>query len=171
MENHIIDLIKKSLIYFDNQNNKYNKFLKDTEIHLNINNKKILNKITFEEIDNRLNFETEILGIFNHQSNVFLWSWALPYLGINETKISKELLNYGLKLEPNSNTISHFYLKSLLVNARNYIESDFDLELIQAISSYILKDKFSFIYPTNTLNKEKRNIIITTYFLVKISSN
>lgn len=167
MENHIIDLIKKSLTYYDNKNNKYKQFLKNTKI--NINDKKILSKLTGKQIDNKLIFETEILGIYHYDSNVFLWSWSLPYLGINETKISKELLNYGLKLEPNSNTISHFFLKSLLVNARNYIESDFDLELIQAISSYILKDKYDFIYPTNTYNNEKK-IIITTYFLVKISS-
>jgi len=167
MENHIIDLIKKSLVHFDNQNNKYNKYLKDTEIY--IDDKKILSRKTGKEIDKMINFETEILGIFNHQANVFLWSWSLPYLGINDTKISKELLNYGLRLEPNSNTVSHFFLKSLLVNARNYIESDFDLDLIQAMSSYILKDKYSFIYPTNTYNNEKK-LIITTYFLVKISS-
>ena len=168
MDNHITDLIKKSLIYFDNQNNKYNKFLKNTKIH--INEKKILNIKDDKNIDDSLKFETEILGIFNHQPNVFLWSWSLPYLATNETKISKELLNYGLKLEPSSNTVSHFFLKSLLVNARNYIESDFDLDLILALSSYILKEKYSFIYPTNTYNKEKK-IIITTYFLVKISSN
>lgn len=168
MENQIIDLIKKSLMHFDNQNKKYNKFLKNTELH--VYDKKILSNITKNEIENSLNFETEILGIFNHQLNVFLWSWSLPYLGINETKISKELLIYGLKLEPNSNTISHFFLKSLLVNARNYVESDFDLELIQAIAAYILKDKYTFIYPTNTYNKEKK-LLITTYFLVKISSN
>ena len=105
MENHIIDLIKKSLVHFDNQNNKYKKYLKDTTIY--IAERKILSKITGE--DKKLNFETEILGIFNHQSKVFLWSWSLPYLGINDTKISKELLNYGLRLEPSSNTVSHFF--------------------------------------------------------------
>lgn len=173
MENHIIELIKKSLKHFDTQNNKYSKFLKNTKFThplLNVNDKKILNKIDGNEIDNTLIFNNEILGIFSHQTNVFLWSWSLPYLGINDTIISKELLNYGLKLEPVSNNVSHFFLKSLLVNARNYIENDFDLELILAISSYILKDKYNFIYPVNTYNKDKK-IIITTYFLVKISSN
>jgi hypothetical protein len=167
MENHIIDLIKKSFIHFDNQNFKYNKYLKDTILR---NNKKFLSKKTGKEINNKLNFETEILGIFNHNLNVFLWSWALPYLKMNETKISRELLNYGLQLEPNSNTVSHFFIKTLFVNARNYIESDFDLELIQAISSYILKDKYNFIYPSNTYNSENK-LLFTSYFLVKISSN
>ena len=168
MENHINDLIKKSLIYFDNQNDKYKMYLKNTEIYLI--EKRIVNKITKKNINNKLKFETEILGIYNHPTNVFIWSWSLPYLDINDTKISRELLNYGLKLDPSSNTMSHFYLKSLLVNARNYIESDFDLDLIQAISAYILKAKYNFIYPINLYNKDKK-IFITTYFLVKISSN
>jgi hypothetical protein len=168
MENHINDLIKKSLIYFDNQNDKYKIYLENTEIY--ISEKQIVNKITKKNINNNLKFETEVLGIYSYPTNVFIWSWSLPYLDINDTKISRELLNYGLKLDPSSNTMSHFYLKSLLVNARNYIESDFDLDLIQAISAYILKNKYSFIYPTNLYNKDKK-IFMTTYFLVKISSN
>ena len=166
MENHIIDLIKKSLIHFDNQNIKYNKYLKDT--NLIIDPLKIVSISTGIKIDNLI-FVTEILGVFNHQSNVFLWSWALPYLRINEIKISRELLNYGLTIDPISNTHVHFFIKTLLINARNYIETDFDLELIQAISSYILKDKYNFIYPFNTYNGEK--LFLTIYYLVKISSN
>jgi hypothetical protein len=171
MENHLIDFIKKSLIYFDNQNNKYRKFLTNTTMYTNnINNNKIINKKTGKDVDENLKFETQVFGIFIHESKIFLWGWTLPYLGQSEIKISKELLNYGLQLEPVSNTVSHFYLKSLLVNARNYIETDFDLELIQSISSYILKDKFNFIYPRNSYQKNG-DIFMTTYFLVKISSN
>ena len=165
MDYNIIDLIKKSLLYFDNQNKTYNKFLKDTIL----NDEKIFSNKLGEEIDDTIILETvEILGIFHHTTNVFLWGWALPYLEMNETTISKELLNYGLQLEPTSNTNSHFFIKSLFINARNYIESDFDLELIQAISSYILKDKFNFIYPL--VYADCDNNIITRYVLVKISS-
>jgi len=166
MENHINDLIIKSIKYFDKQNKKYSKYLKNTEIIID-KSRKIVDKKTGEFMD--IKFETEILGAFNHDSNVFLWGWSLPYLGMNETKISKELLNYGLRLDPSSNTMSHFFLKSLLVNARNNIETDFDLDLIQAISSYILKDKCDFIYPLNLYNNKK--IIMTSYLLVKISNN
>lgn len=166
MENHIVDLLKKSLLYFDNQNSIYYQYLTNTRMHAN--EQKILDKNTDEVILS--DFDMEILGVFNHHSNVFLWSWSLPYLGINETKTTKELLNYGLQLEPTSNSVSHFFLKTLLVNARNYIDSDFDLELIQALSSYILKDKCNFIYPINLYNNENK-LIITTYFIIKISSN
>lgn len=168
MENYIIDLIKNSLIYFDNQNFKYKKFLKNTKIY--IFEKKIIDSKTDIDIDDNLKFETELLGIFSHTTNIFIWSWSLPNVNANEIKISRELLNYGLQLEQQSNTIIHFFLKSLLVNARNYIENDYDLDLIQAIASYILKDKYNFIFPVNLYNSDKKTII-TSYFLVKISSN
>ncbi len=167
MENHIIDLIKKSLIHFDNQNKKYVKYLKDTELDIITN--KIINIKTGDEINSNCLFDTEILGVFNHQSNVFIWSWSLPYLRMDETIISKELLNYGLKLVPNSNTISHYYIKTLLINARNYIESDFDLDLILAIASYILKNKYNFIYPTKIYNNQQQ-LIMTSFSLIKIQS-
>ena len=169
MENHIIDLIKKSLIHFDNQNKKYNKYLKNTIINASNVSTKITNINTGEDVDSMVRFEREILGIFNHQTNVFIWSWSLPYLGMDETIISKKLLYYGLKLVPNSNTVSHYYIKTLLINARNYIESDFDLDLILAISSYILKDNYSFIYPKKIYNTQKE-IIMTSFTLIKIQS-
>ena len=87
----------------------------------------------------------------------------------NDIKISRELLNYGLTLDPNTNTYDHFFLKSLLVNSRININTCFDLDLIQAISAYILKDKYTFIYPYS-LKDINNNNIITTFFLIKISN-
>jgi len=165
MEDYIIDLIKKSLLFFDGRNKKYEKFIKNTKLR---SDKKIYDITTNNEIDDNVTFDTEILGIFHCQTNVFIWSWSLPYVITDETKITRELLHYGLNLEPMSNTISHFFLKALLINARNKIDSDFDLELIQSIASYILKDKCDFIYPLNSYTDKKK--IITTYFLVKISN-
>lgn len=156
----IPDLIKKSLDYFDKQNNKFDKYL-GGEILLK--EKKIFNKT--DKSFNNINFE--VLGIFHHSSKVFFWGWVLPYLSINETKISRQLLNYGLNLDPQSNNTEHFYLKSLFVNSRIYIENDFDLDLIQSISSYLLKDKFNFIY--SGVIKSKGDTLITTFYLVKIS--
>jgi hypothetical protein len=157
----ISDLIKKSLDFFDKQNNKYIKYIEEEKISLK--DKKIFlgkNKLPID-----INFE--VLGIFHHSSNVFIWGWVLPYLSINETKISRELLNYGLNLDPQSNNKEHFYLKSIFVNSRIYIENNFDLDLIQSISSYLLKDKFNFIY--RSIMTSKGNILISTFYLVKIS--
>jgi hypothetical protein len=156
----ISDLIKKSLDFFDKQNNKYNKYLEED---ISLKDKKIFLSKNKSTID--INFE--VLGIFHHSSKVFIWGWVLPYLSMNETKISRELLNYGLNLDPQSNNKEHFYLKSLFVNSRIYIENDFDLDLISSISSYLLKDKFNFIH--RTIMTSKGNMLITTFYLVKIS--
>jgi hypothetical protein len=164
MENHIDDLIKKSLIYFDNQNNKYKKFIqcKDKDIDMNYK----IDKIKFFK-SNNYDYDFEILGVYNFQLNIFIWSWVLPYYTINQTKIARELLNYGLNLEPSSNTLSHYLLKSLLINARNHIETDFELELIQAITGYLSKDKYKFILPIKFYNKNKQLLLIT-YLIIKI---
>ena len=156
-----IDLIKKSLDYFDNQNNKYKKYLSE-DYNLSLEENKIFNKNN----ETFINIKFEVLGIFHHNTKVFFWGWVLPYLSIDETKISRELLNYGLNLDPESNNLEHFYLKSLFLNSRIYIENDFDLDLIQSISTYLLKNKLSFIFKGNL--KTKDISLITTFYLIKI---
>ena len=158
-----IEFIKKSLDYFDKQNYKYSNFIKNTSII--IKNNQILDKTEII----LSNFIRQVLGVYHYSSNVFFWGWVLPFLSVDEIKISRELLNYGLTLDPNTNTYDHFFLKSLLVNSRININTCFDLDLIQAISAYILKDKYTFIYPYS-LKDNNNNIIITTFFLIKISN-
>jgi hypothetical protein len=159
----ISDLIKSSLEYYDKQNVKYKKYLPPNSVFLN-NENKIVNK--FENIP--INFE--VLGVFDHNTKVFIWGWVLPYLNKNETTISRELLNYGLNINPLSSTSEHFYLKSLLVNSRMNIDTDFDLELLMAISVYLLKNKFNFIFPDTITKKEKNNYFLTTYYMIKLSN-
>ena len=157
----ISDLIKKSLDHFDKQNYEFEKYSGENG-DISLKENKIFDKKTGSFI----NISFEVLGVFHHSSNVFFWGWVLPYLSINETKISRQLLNYGLNLDPQSNNTEHFYLKSLFVNSRIYIETDFDLDLIQSISSYLLKDKFNFIY--QGFLTSKGDFLITTYYLIKI---
>jgi len=166
MNENVSDFIKKSLNYFDEQNNKYKKYLpKNTELLLK--EKKIIDFKTKKLITN---IDFQVLGVYHNKTNVFIWGWVLPYLNINETKISRELLDYGLKLEPHTNNIDHYYIKSLLINSRIYIENDIDLELIQSMSAYLLKDKFDFIYEY-TYGKSDDDILLTTFFLIKISND
>jgi hypothetical protein len=153
----ISDFIKKSLNYFDIQNDE-NKIYSNK--YYQINDDRLINKETNEII----RIEREVLGVFYHDTQVFIWSWVIPNLSINETKVARELLNYGLKLDPKSNTLDHYYLKTLLVNSRIHIKNDIELNLIQAISSYLLKDKIDFIYaysPSGT------KILLTTFYIIK----
>jgi len=160
---NMVDFIKKSLNYFDKQNNKYKKYLsKNTK--LLVEERKIINIDTNEVI---ANVELQVLGTYHNRTNVFIWGWVLPYLNINETKISRELLDYGLKLEPSSNNINHYYIKSLLINSRININNDIDLELLQAISFYLLKEKIDFIYEYK-FGKDLDDLLLTAYYLIKI---
>lgn len=157
----ISDFMKKSLDYFDVQNNKYETFLSGKYI---MNNKQFIEKDT----NNIININYEILGIFQHETNVFIWGWLIPYYSIDEIKITRELLDYGLRLDPKSNTLDHFYLKTLLVNSRINIKNDIELDLILAISSYLLKDKIKFIFKSTLLqNNNNNNYSITTFYLIK----
>jgi hypothetical protein len=160
----IQDLIKSSLDYYDKQNIKYKKYLPPDSILLN-NEKKIVNK--FEE---STTIKSEVLGVFDHNTKVFFWGWVLPYLNKNETIISRELLNYGLNIDPISSISDHFYLKSLLVNSRINIDTDFDLDLLVAMSVNLLKNKFDFIFPDTITKKEDTEYFITTYYMIKLST-
>jgi hypothetical protein len=145
------DFIKKSLDHFDNQN------LKNIKL---INNENLLkDKIVFND---------QILGCYYYDTNTYMWGWLLPFLNLSETKISRELLNYGLSLDPISNNVNHFFLKSLLVNSRIYVNNDFELDLLLSISSYLLKNKIDFIYPKHFKDNNNK-LLFTSYFLIKIS--
>lgn len=159
----MVDFIKKSLNYFDEQNNKYKKYL-SKHTSLLVKERKIIDTRTNETI---ANIELQVLGTYHNRTNVFIWGWVLPYLTINETKISRELLDYGLKMDPLSNNVNHYYIKSLLINSRIHIDNDIDIELLQAISFYLLKEKTDFIYEYK-FGKDIDDLLLTAYYLIKI---
>lgn len=159
--------IKKSLHYYDNQNLENIEILNtpDANIKFGFDD----NTITFILDDKKKTFDFEILGYFDNQSKIWIWSWLLTNLNSEQTMISRELLNYGLKLEPTSNSVEHFFIKSLLVNSRISIEEDIQLETNLGIFSYIIKNKIKFIYPRKRYldNSNKAGAYATFYYLIK----
>jgi len=91
-----------------------------------------------------------------------------PLFNIQQTSISKDLLQYGLKLEPvNDNDINNLFLKVQFVNSRFLLQDFLQLEIHLALSSYLSKNKFKFIYPKkNYLDKEKTKYIIIYYLIL-----
>ena len=87
----------------------------------------------------------------------------------NETNIVRKLLNYGLKISPtpiNKLDNEQLYLKTQMVNSRFLLYDNFQLDLHLAISSYLAKETFKFIYNKKKyLNKEKTKYI-TVYYLI-----
>jgi len=164
-ENKISYLIEKSLENYDNQNEKYKKYINNKKIILNSDNF----EITFNSNNNKKEiYNYEILGIFDNQTFVWIWSWMFPLFNIQQTSISKDLLQYGLKLEPvNDNDINNLFLKVQFVNSRFLLQDFLQLEIHLALSSYLSKNKFKFIYPKkNYLDKEKTKYIIIYYLIL-----
>ena len=158
--------IKKALQHYDNQNLSYKEILEvpDSNVKFSLET----NTITFklDENEKEKTFDFEMLGYFDNQSHIWIWAWLLTDLNSEQTKMSRELLNYGLKLESTSNSIEHFFIKSLLVNSRISVEEDIQLDNNLAICSYIIKNKIKFIYPRKRYI-DKSNNYVTFYYLIK----
>ncbi len=164
MDLDLSTLINKAFNYYDTQNIQYNKYIKSDNINLDRDN----NIIKFNDI-NENEFKYEFLGIFDNSTNIWMWAWLVPEFMYNETTIVRKLLNYGLKISPTNSTRldnEKIYLKTQMVNGRFLLYDSFQLDLHLAISSYLAKDNFKFIYyKKKYLNKEKTKYI-TIYYLI-----
>lgn len=161
--NDLSILIKKALEYYDTQNTKYQHISKLSNLPLD----REKNIIKFAGIDTE--FKYEILGMFDSMNNVWLWGWMSPDFLYNETNIVRNLLNYGLKINPtliNEVAFNKIYLKTQLVNSRFVLEDSVQLELHLAIASYLAKDKFKFIYTKKKYIGTDKKKYICIYYLV-----
>jgi hypothetical protein len=158
-------LIDKALNYYDLHNIEYDEYIKTDNILL----EREKNIIKFPDVNANIEFKYEFLGIFDNTTNIWMWAWLVPEFMFNETNIVRKLLNYGLKLSPtliNKLDNEKLYLKTQMVNGRFLLYDNFQLDLHLAISSYLAKDNFKFIYyKKKYLNKEKTKFI-TVYYLI-----
>lgn len=158
--------LKKAIQHYDNQTltNIETLYVKDNDVKFSLEPKEVTFKLDDQKEET---FDFEMLGYFDNQSQIWVWAWLLTDLNSEQTTISRELLNYGLKLEPTSNSIEHFFIKSLLVNSRISIEEDIQLETNLAIFSYIIKNKIKFIYPRKRYLDNSKTNYVTFYYLIK----
>ncbi len=160
----LFNLIDKALIYYDNKNKTFKKYIKSDDVSFD-REKQIIN---FNNINKNNKFE--VLGVFDNNTSIWMWAWMVPEFMTKETIIVKKLLHYGLKLNPDNQikklVDDKLYLKTQLVNSRFLLNDNFQLELHLAISSYLAKDNFKFIYPRiKYLNPDKTKFI-TVYYLI-----
>jgi len=115
----------------------------------------------YNKDDNKLVFESEseILGTYYAHSNIWIWSWANVNLRTPESYLTKELLQYGLKLEPNEN----FYMKSLLTTSRGIINDKIQLDIILALASYFIKYKYVYAHAEH---KKEEDISVVIYYIL-----
>lgn len=156
-------LVLTSLKYYDEQcSNNFNLINRYNNIQIN----QYENEITFFlNDDNTKIFPVEILGYFDNKTNIWVWSWVL-LVDNNVNKITRGLLEYGLKLEL-PKLIEQFYIKSLLVNSQIQFTEYTQLDTLIAICSYLLKTKILFILPVKKYLDNNKKEYITFYYLVK----
>jgi len=159
--NDIKYFIKSRLDNYDKSNKKYYNLINNDDIKIDYQDGHIYIKF-FENEKTVYEGRTTILGTMDLESKVWLWSWVTPNFTIEETKDARDILNYGLALEPNSNSTIHFYIKSHFVNSRIYFNADITLDIHLALSLYITK-KGKFIYP-RFKNISGKKVIV--YYLV-----
>ena len=162
----LFNLIDKALKYYDSKKKEFKKHIRTSDVSFNREKQSII----FNNIDKNKEYKTEVLGIFDNTTSIWMWAWMVPEFMTRETTIVKKLLHYGLKLNPDNQikklVDDKLYLKTQLVNSRFLLEDNFQLELHLAIASYLAKDNFKFIYPRiKYLNPDKTKFI-TVYYLI-----
>lgn len=156
--NNLNDIIIQSLEEYDNNLLKYREYY-EQDVKFNHDT----NEIKF--IDKNYEYNFEILGIFDNNNNIWIWGWVI-YINNDLIKIAKDLLNYGLKLEPGiHSSVEYSFIKSLLVNSRILVETDIELNINLGIIYNLIKNKLLFLYPYKYyLDNDK---YITYYYIVK----
>jgi len=155
--------IKMAIEKYDTICFKYKDYINNKNIQFE-NNDDII-KFIFDNYYE--DFNCELLGYLDNQNHIWIYSWVLNNRTLSHTKISRELLEYGLKLEPDSNTDEHFLIKSLLVNSRIQIDESLQLDINLAIYTSLLRDKIKFIYPEKRYLDDSNKNFVTYYYLIK----
>ena len=134
------DIVSNSLEYLDKNVDNYKEliskikyyslefFFGDLERH----------KIIFYDKNKKkiFNSDYEIIGLYNNFSRTWAWSWSISWFSKNEVYLARKILNYGLDIVPDRNTL---FLKTALVTSRFRITDFVQLDLHVAIASYLGK--------------------------------
>ena len=132
----LYEFIKIRLDNFDKSNKEYEEYIKMAEEDSkNLPNEQLVhryknNKIVFSK-DNKIIFEdyASILGIFDINTNVWLWAWTSPTFTQEELKDSLNILKYSLSYDPKSNSNIHNYIKAHFTCSRIHFDKDIYLNI------------------------------------------
>jgi hypothetical protein len=177
MDDNIVDLTKKSLEYYDNQNIKYKEYLENTQFEIKDSKFNIL-----KDGNVILDGDFEIAGYFDFQTKVWINGWAIYFRIRNDTidnslllknKLSLELFNYindnryNIRSNMQLDNQIYNYIYDQLCNSRILIEDNMELDIFLGLISYLLKEKIKFIYPyIKYLNNDKTKYIIRYYYIL-----
>lgn len=170
MNINLDEIIKNSFQSYDTMLKKYKKYIDTQDIKTNRDTQKII-------FNNEDEFNYELAGMFDSDTQIWMWAWMIPEFLYKETILVRKLLNYGLKIEPmkdmmltgnnkRGNTDQMLYLKTQLVNSRFLLDNKFQLDLHLSIATYLVKENIKFIYPREKIIDEKSKKSITVYYFI-----
>jgi len=139
--NDLKTFIKDKLDILDKSNSKYKNYINTLEYDIitKEDTKLFIIKKNEEVI---YSGKLYILGFFDTNTRIWIWSWSSPTLSTSEIEYSKKVLDYGLMLEPTTNSNIHYYMKPHLVNSRLFFENSICLDIHLGLILYISKGKF-----------------------------
>ena len=108
------------------------------------------------------------MGIFYNKTKIWMWGWMLHHE--KGAPISEGLLKYGLKIDSRmvSDRPEFLFIKTQLINSRIMLDSNINLEILLALSSYLIKDKCIFVCPyKQIINKDDPEDYIIRYLIIK----
>ena len=79
----------------------------------------------------------ELIGLFNHQHDLWVWGWAVPNARKNLTYSSRQVLQYGLDIDYTKD-----HLKTELITSRLEISSPIQIDINLAVASMLVKTPF-----------------------------
>jgi hypothetical protein len=155
------DTVKKALDYYDNQQMKYRHLINNQNSYYNIPD----NSIIFNDINEE--YYSELLGYYDNLNGIWIWGWVLADFNYKDTPVCKDLLDYGLKLEPSSSTREQIMIKGILVNSRIKIDEQVQLEINISIYAYLIRERIKLIYAKKKYLDEAHTNYVTFYYLLK----
>jgi hypothetical protein len=105
---------------------------------ININLIKEINDIN-SLLNKKIINNYQVLGEFNFKKNMWYWSYILPKYSSNLTQESRNLLNYGAKIDENNNQ-EQLLIKNILINSSIKIKEYINIIFIINVAQYLLKN-------------------------------
>ena len=108
-------------------------------------------------LDKQIIDNYEVLGEYNFKKSIWYWSYILPKYSNTLTLESRNLLNYGAKIEESNNN-EQLLIKSVLINSTIKIKEYINIIFIINIAQYLLKN-------IKNIYKKKTNDSIIFYIV------
>ena len=152
------EIIRTSLFHYDTYTEKYKNILDNVKYVTfdKTDDDMKHNKINAYGSNDELLFTSryEGLGRYYPSNSLWIWYWAIPSAPLNTTNISRNILNYALKI----NSFEYLTLKSELITSRYFVTNEIQLEIHSAISLYLSKKKCLFKFDQSKISILDRNV-------------